>query len=253
MFTHRFSLWVAPLVAAAAFAFTPPEIMAKPHGGGGHHAAGHAPAHHAAVHYSAGHAPVHHSAYRAPAHAGAHYAGAYHRGVGAVGPYRGGYYNNRGYYGRGSYGRGYYGGGYYGGYGWAPWLGYGLGYPYAYNYGPYVNNYYDASPYSDAVPPDATYAAPSEPPFDAQAYSAPSNAPAELNVILPANGTVSFGDFQAAQAAGARQYETPALDAGNAYIYQMTAQWMDNGQPVTRTKTVRFHAGETVNVDFTNP
>jgi uncharacterized protein (TIGR03000 family) len=165
------------------------------------------------------------------------------------GAYRGG---GGGYY-RG--GGGYYRGGYgYGGYGVG--IGLGLGYPNYGAYGPgYGDNYY-SDPGYNYPPPVAVVAG--APPVGQQSYyagppPAPTNGAASLNVILPAGGSISFGSFQAQQAAGAHQYETPALDAGNTYSYTVQAQWTENGQPVTRTKVVKFQAGQRVLVDFANP
>jgi uncharacterized protein (TIGR03000 family) len=224
-------------VVAAALAFTPAVGTAAPRGGGGHHA-GARPA-------AVGHT---------------HYAGAYHGAAHYGRGYSGAHYG-RGYYGGAHYGGGYYGGygrGYYGGYGWTPYLGLGLGYPYGYAYGPSVNNYYNTYPSYDYGVPNVASTAPVAPPLDYQSfYPAPAvamtNGPAELNVILPAAGSVSFGGVQEQQAAGPHLYETPSINAGSKYSYTVQARWMQNGQPVTRTRNVQFQAGERINIDFTNP
>jgi len=215
MSVRKWSMWAAPVVAVAVLACTAGESMARPGPGGGR---------------SAGARP-----------SGGRSGGGYNRG--------GGYY-------RGGYGRGY---------GYGPYLGLGYGYGYyggAYDPG-YANNYYyDNTPTYGYVAPTYGYVAPDAavagtPPATQSYYSgpapAPTNGPAQLNVVMPVGGTVSFGSYQTQQAAGAHLYATPSIDAGSAYSYTMTATWTENGQPVTRTKTVKFHAGERVNVDFTNP
>jgi uncharacterized protein (TIGR03000 family) len=91
----------------------------------------------------------------------------------------------------------------------------------------------------------------------APALPAPSPPPvadvAEFHVILPGRGSVSFGRFQAAQDSGAHLYESPQITPGETYSYQIQARWSENGQEKTRTKTVKFRAGERVRVDFSDP
>ena len=50
----------------------------------------------------------------------------------------------------------------------------------------------------------------------------------------------------------ARTFETPPLPAGRAYQYTVIARWEPNTySKMTRTKTVRFRAGERVNLNLT--
>jgi len=168
------------------------------------------------------------------------------RGGGSRGGYGGG---NRGGYGDG-----------YRGYGRGPYIGIGIGagYPYNGGYG-YGYNGYDGSPYNDY--PTSTYAAP-----DTTTYGTPTTAPsgnyqsfyptsnstaASVSVTLSASGEVTFGSYQTSQSAGPKAYETPALNPGKTYSYDIRARWMDNGREVTQTRSVMIHAGDRVNVDFT--
>jgi len=81
-------------------------------------------------------------------------------------------------------------------------------------------------------------------------YSGPPANGAEIRVILPANGTVSFGRVPLSQDAGAHKYLTPALTGDDAYGYDVQAKWMENGKEVSRTKHVTFYAGDQISVDF---
>jgi uncharacterized protein (TIGR03000 family) len=80
--------------------------------------------------------------------------------------------------------------------------------------------------------------------------SGPPANEAEIRVILPANGTVSFGRIPLSQGAGVREYLTPPLTGDDAYGYDVQAKWMENGKEVSRTKHVTFRAGDRVSVDF---
>ena len=80
----------------------------------------------------------------------------------------------------------------------------------------------------------------------------PQNA-AMINMRVPADAKVFFGDAEGsnAQSGTVRHFVSPPLDPGSNYQYQLRAQWMENGQMVTRSRTVDVHANQTVNVDFT--
>jgi uncharacterized protein (TIGR03000 family) len=76
---------------------------------------------------------------------------------------------------------------------------------------------------------------------------------AELNIVLPAAGTVSFGRFQSDQESGSHLYQSPSLSPGDTYSYKIQAKWSENGREMNRTKTVKFRAGERLQVDFRDP
>ena len=50
-----------------------------------------------------------------------------------------------------------------------------------------------------------------------------------------------------------RIYESPPLDAGQAYKYTVTARWMERGQVREVTRVVTGTPGEVVRVDFSTP
>jgi len=148
-----------------------------------------------------------------------------------VGPSYGSGYTNPGYYNPG-YNQGYYG-------------------PGAYNPNGYYpnNNYYQRNyPSTYATTPSTTYV-----PGQAVA-TAPTPTPqdrAVMNVQVPANAKLFFGDREATGQSGpTRQFVSPPLEAGHAYQYQLRAQWTENGQTVDRTRSVTIHPGDRVTVDF---
>jgi uncharacterized protein (TIGR03000 family) len=174
----------------------------------------------------------------AAGHGGGGHGGGGHGGGGHGGGYHGGGYGyGRGYYG--GYGRGYYGGygrGYYGGWGYGGWG----GYPYYYGY----PDYYAGSDYTPSVY-QSFYPAPV-----ASAVTPVANNTVLLNVAVPADATVLINGAPTTQTGQNRQYVSPQLTPGKTYSYDLTARWTENGQPVERTKTVKFEAGSSVAVNF---
>jgi uncharacterized protein (TIGR03000 family) len=216
------SLALSSLVAGAFF-FANPGISHAQRGGGGHGGGG---------------------------GGGGHVSGgaAYHGGGGS-------YYHGGGYYGRGYYG-GY--GGFYGGIGiYAPYYGYSS-YPY---YAPYyspslsvVPSYYEP-PATAYIPPPSSYAPPSSleaRPLVRSAGIDPQtlgNA-ALVEVNVPPNAEVWFDDLKTKQTGDTRTFKSPDLEPGKTYLYDVKAKWIENGDEVTRSRTVRVQAGKVVPVDF---
>jgi uncharacterized protein (TIGR03000 family) len=170
-------------------------------------------------------------------------------GGGNWGGYRGGnwggYNNNNNNWGAfavgvgvGALARPYGGyGGYYGGYGYSS--------PgYYYSDPGYSSNY--------VVPSTSYYSGPADAGYTSAAPAMPANA-ATINMRVPPNAQVFFGDQQATTGNTGtyeRRFVSPPLDPGSNYQYQLRAQWMENGQMVNRVRTVAVHANDVVNVDF---
>jgi uncharacterized protein (TIGR03000 family) len=200
-------------------------------------------------------------------HGGGHAWGG-HAWGGHVGGYRGGWVGHVGGY-RGGWG-GYhnYGwGGYRSGWGGWPYIGFGLGYPYysGYGYGSpyysssyyvspiYSSNYY-VEPYYSSVPVytpgyvESSYApVVTNPPASTTTTTV---APATVEVRVPANAEVWFGDFKTSQTGSDRVFSSPPLPRDRDYTYQVRARWMENGQPVERTREVHVTGGQSQVVDF---
>jgi uncharacterized protein (TIGR03000 family) len=70
-------------------------------------------------------------------------------------------------------------------------------------------------------------------------------------VRVPSSNAEVWLDGQPTSQGGMdRTFMTPRLNSGSTYTYEVKARWMENGQPVEQTRTVRFQTGQTVNVDF---
>jgi uncharacterized protein (TIGR03000 family) len=141
-------------------------------------------------------------------------------------------------------------------------LGYGFyGYPYSYygGYGyPYYGTYNDSSAYygpsydytTVVVPPttEALYPLPEQAPAPAPV---PALGSARVTVQLPANATLWIDGQPTQQTGATRQFVSPpSLEPGRTYGYTLRAQWVENGQTVTREKTVEFKAGSEVIVNL---
>ncbi len=165
--------------------------------------------------------------------------------------YGGAYGYHRAYPGVGGFGRAYAYPGYYGNsYYLAPYYGVGLAYSTQY-YAPPA--YY--SPGYSAV----QYSAPAVAPSSYQSFYPPEangpgavtgDAPATVEVRLPAGAGLWFGAFRTDQTGNVRRFQSPPLAAGRAYTYEVRARWDQDGRPVEQTRTVQVRAGQAVRVDF---
>jgi uncharacterized protein (TIGR03000 family) len=214
-----------------------------------------------------GHAAIGHAAF----HGGRGFVGrgaAFHRGWGRAGWARAGW--GRGWYGRGWY-RPYYGLG----------LGYGLGlaslYTPYYGYYPYYNSYYPyydySYPYYDydyypnydytsgfSVVPQGYYSSyyyPSE----TTASVTPSAAAtrpvndncAHLEIMVPPDAQLWFNGIPTTESGADRTFVSPPLTPGQNYSYDITARWVDNGQPVQEHRSIHVHANQWSSIDLTVP
>jgi uncharacterized protein (TIGR03000 family) len=92
----------------------------------------------------------------------------------------------------------------------------------------------------------------SGPPAAAQQADEPiRTGRAHFTVTVPSDAKVWVNDAETKNVGAARRFHTPAtLEAGKTYEYTFRAQWNENGQPVTRDRTVQFKAGNDFAVDF---
>lgn len=181
-------------------------------------------------------------------HGGGVHMGGAHVGGGHVAAYGGAYHGGYAHYGYGNHNHGY---------GYAPYLGFALGYAlgggggYGYGYAPAYGYSY----------PDYGYAVPSYYGVDPSAYAAPAYAaPADaqqavmMTVVVPkADAEVFINDTATTSTGTERVFESPAVDPGQNYHYTIRAQWMDNGKRVEQKREVPVKAGQSVTVDFSKP
>jgi len=198
-----------------------------------HHTTGHGNAHY-------GHGNAHY------AHSG--YAGGHHY-YGGQNYYRPGYGGYAYGYPRSSFNLGINIGGLGFGYGYPRYYGYGYGY----GYPAYAANGYPA--YSTyAVPSYSTYEVPTTsyyPPTETAPAPVATNS-ARLTIEVPADARLWIDGQLSNQTGPVRTYETPAtLEPGRAYSYRLVAEWVENGQTVSRERTVQFAAGNQLLVNLT--
>lgn len=269
----------AALAAALALGVGTTATAAPPHHGGhaghgGGHAVGHIGGYHGGINRGGiyqhghtawnnfGHYGHHGNIYRGP---GVYHGGHYGHGYSAYRyPYSYGYrypYSSYRYGYRYPYsafglglgltlGRlGYGYPGYYNSYAYPSYFGY-YGYP---SYGTYFNSTdYYLPPYgpgvvTEAVPPTTeSYYPPAE--------SAPTTGSARVTVQVPADATLWIDGQPTRQTGAVREFVSPdTLQPGRTYSYTLRAQWVENGQTVTRERTVEFQAGNSVIVNLTQP
>jgi uncharacterized protein (TIGR03000 family) len=137
-------------------------------------------------------------------------------------------------YGRGGYGSpGYYGSGYSPSYGFSP----SYGMPYAGDAGPAVSSLGQSGGQSFYYSP-----------------SAQNPNAALIQVRVPTNAEIFIEGDKTTQTGAVRLFQSPELQPGKSYTYDVRASWTDaGGKPVERTKQVRVQAGARASVDFNNP
>ncbi len=79
----------------------------------------------------------------------------------------------------------------------------------------------------------------------------PVRAPAEIEVHVPSGAELWFAGAKTRQTGANRLFESPPLETGQWYGYDVTARWMQNGKEVVRKTHVSVAAGVRVAVDFT--
>jgi uncharacterized protein (TIGR03000 family) len=188
-----------------------------------------------------------------------------------------------GYRGFGSpiaYGPGFYGGytGYPAGFGPIYYPGYGY-YPGGYNIPAYTQNfnpgygnpaytnlynspgYYSSGYATGAAARPLTYGeiGPSRyqafyPSVAPPAADNPANV-ATVDVILPTDDAeLTFEGQPTKQTGKQRAFQTPPLEPGQRYVYDVHAKWTGaDGKPVDEPRKVRVKAGDKITIDFTKP
>jgi uncharacterized protein (TIGR03000 family) len=74
-----------------------------------------------------------------------------------------------------------------------------------------------------------------------------------IRVRVPADAQVFFDGQPTSQTGTERMFVSPPLATGPNYSYEISARWMQNGQEMKQSRTVRLTPGQTVNVDFQGP
>jgi uncharacterized protein (TIGR03000 family) len=78
-------------------------------------------------------------------------------------------------------------------------------------------------------------------------------ASAHITVRVPENAEIWFGDRKTTTPGAVRDFESPPLEPGKTYTYDVKARWMEDGREVTQTQKVPVTAGANANVTFPMP
>jgi uncharacterized protein (TIGR03000 family) len=76
---------------------------------------------------------------------------------------------------------------------------------------------------------------------------------ASVEVRVPPNAQLWFGDVKTVQGGEFRNFYSPPLERGSNYTYEVRARWSENGRIREQTRLVRVRAGERTAVDFVQP
>lgn len=79
----------------------------------------------------------------------------------------------------------------------------------------------------------------------------PREAPAEVEVRVPAGAELWFGGVKTRQTGAVRLFQSPPVEVGQWYGYDVKARWTEDGKEVERTRHVSVTAGARSAVDFT--
>ncbi len=75
-----------------------------------------------------------------------------------------------------------------------------------------------------------------------------------LRVKVPQGDAELWVENQGTSQTGTeRDFNSPSLTPGKPFIYEMRAQWMENGRDVVQTRKITVRAGQWLLVDFTQP
>jgi uncharacterized protein (TIGR03000 family) len=80
---------------------------------------------------------------------------------------------------------------------------------------------------------------------------APASRTALIDVFLPADATLTFQDELTTETGPVRAFQSPPLEPGRTYTYDIRATWRgEGGRPAARKQRVTVRAGDHVEVDF---
>jgi uncharacterized protein (TIGR03000 family) len=80
--------------------------------------------------------------------------------------------------------------------------------------------------------------------------AAAGQATAEITIVVLPDAEVFFDGKATIQKGSERIFQSPPLEVGKKYYYQVRARWMEAGKPVELTRKVEITAGAKIRVDF---
>jgi uncharacterized protein (TIGR03000 family) len=196
-------------------------------------------------------------------------------GHGGGGGFHGGGFGG-GFHGGGFHGGGFHSGGFNGGFhqgfsharpgvpfghrGFRAFPFYGGYYPdYGWDYPDYGFDSYDQSPYTGGSDPYGTptpsyyggnYLYQSPPAPTSGLSPSPTDGRARLTLKVPADAEVWIEGTKTAGVGATRYFQSPPLESGYRYSYDVWATWKENGREVTQTQTVPVSPGANAEVIF---
>ncbi|MBY0527437.1 MAG: TIGR03000 domain-containing protein [Gemmataceae bacterium] len=77
-----------------------------------------------------------------------------------------------------------------------------------------------------------------------------TTARAKIVIDVPAEAKLYIDDHLTKATSDKRTFDTPTLNQGQAYFYEMRAEVVRDGKTYSETKRIQFKAGETVQASF---
>jgi uncharacterized protein (TIGR03000 family) len=71
-----------------------------------------------------------------------------------------------------------------------------------------------------------------------------------IQISVPDNAQIWFGDRATTQSGANRQFVSPPLTPGQFYVYEIRAQWDEGGRTVERIRRVTVQAGDRINLNL---
>jgi uncharacterized protein (TIGR03000 family) len=71
---------------------------------------------------------------------------------------------------------------------------------------------------------------------------------AVVNLRVPSDARIWFDQSQTKQTGTIRSFESPPLEVGSEYAYQIRIQWKRDGKDITETRRVTLHAGDVIHL-----
>ena len=87
-------------------------------------------------------------------------------------------------------------------------------------------------------------------PVGAMAPPPPGRTGVSLLVQVPTDAEIWLDGVKTNQTGTSRRFESPALQAGGVYTYEVRARWTEQGRAVEQSQVVLVHAGDQVRVNF---
>jgi uncharacterized protein (TIGR03000 family) len=88
-------------------------------------------------------------------------------------------------------------------------------------------------------------------PTTAELSTRPTGQAALIDVVVPADATLSFQGVTMSEPGTLRQFQSPLLQPNRSYTYDIQASWKtSDGQQVVRSRQLTVHAGDHLNVDL---